>query len=90
MMISAITSSATERVLEYGALNTGTPRPRASPSATWLVPMQKQPTATSFFAAVSTAGVSRVRDLMPTTWTLAIRSISAASSKARGSRSMVL
>ncbi|MNL68465.1 hypothetical protein D3C87_1931890 [compost metagenome] len=47
---SASTSSATERVLEYGALNTAIPRSRAAFRSTWLVPMQKQPTATSFFA----------------------------------------
>ncbi len=44
------TSSATERVLEYGALNTAMPRSRAALRSTWLVPMQKQPTATSFLA----------------------------------------
>ncbi|MNG22080.1 hypothetical protein D3C84_1065280 [compost metagenome] len=47
---SASTSSATERVLEYGALNTAMPRSRAASRSTWLVPMQKHPTATSFFA----------------------------------------
>ncbi len=45
---SPITNSATERVLENGALNTGIPRFAAAFRSTWLVPMQKQPTATSF------------------------------------------
>ena len=48
MMISASTSSATLRVLENGALNTGTPRLAAASKAIWLVPMQNAPTATSF------------------------------------------
>ena len=37
---SATTSSATERVLLKGALNTATPRRRATSSAIWSVPMQ--------------------------------------------------
>ncbi len=45
-MISPITSSTTLRVLEYGALNTPTPRAAAAARSTWLVPMQKQPIAT--------------------------------------------
>jgi hypothetical protein len=49
-MASASTSSATDRVLEYGALNTAMPRSRAAFRSTWLVPMQKQPTATSFLS----------------------------------------
>ena len=39
-MISAITSSTTLRVLEYGALNTAMPRSAAAARSTWLVPMQ--------------------------------------------------
>ena len=54
MMISPITSSATLRVLEKGALNTGMPRLRAERRSTWLVPMQKQPTAIRRSAASST------------------------------------
>src|ERR1039457_4840094 len=45
--ISASTSSATLRVLENGALNTGIPRSSAAARSTWLVPIQKQPTPTS-------------------------------------------
>src|SRR6266568_3556500 len=44
VMISATIISATLRVLENGALNTGTPRRLAPSRSTWLVPMQKQPT----------------------------------------------
>ena len=47
MTISAMTISATLRVLENGALKTGTPRFLARSSSTWLVPMQKQPRPTS-------------------------------------------
>jgi hypothetical protein len=47
-MISAITSSATERVFEKGALNTGIPNCFADCKSTWLVPMLKHPTANSF------------------------------------------
>src|SRR3546814_5432151 len=42
---SANTSSATERVFEYGALNTGVPWDIALSRSTWFVPMQKHPTA---------------------------------------------
>jgi hypothetical protein len=35
-------------VFEYGALNTGTPLSIAASRSTWLVPMQKRPTAASF------------------------------------------
>ena len=45
-MISAMTSSTTLRVLEYGALKTAMPRSAAASRSTWLVPMQKQPIAT--------------------------------------------
>ena len=47
MTISPMASSATLRVLENGALNTGTPTPRAASRLTWLVPTLKQPTAIS-------------------------------------------
>ena len=57
MTISPITSSATLRVLEKGALKTGMPRWRAASRSTWLVPMQKQPTAISRSAAASTSAV---------------------------------
>lgn len=39
MMHSAMTSSATDLVLEKGALNTGIPSNRAACRSTWLVPM---------------------------------------------------
>ena len=64
-MISPITSSTTLRVLEYGALKTATPRSAAAARSTWLVPMQKQPTASRSVAASSTRGVILVLDRMP-------------------------
>ncbi len=64
-MISANTSSATERVLENGALNTGTPSSRAAFRSTWLVPIQKQPKATNFLAAANTSAVICVRERIP-------------------------
>ena len=66
MMISPKTSSATERVLEYGALKTGMPKRFAAFKSTWFVPMQKHPTAISFFADSSTSAVNFVRERMPT------------------------
>ena len=47
VMISPRASSTTERVLEYGALNTATPADAAAERSIWFVPMQKAPTATS-------------------------------------------
>src|SRR3990167_7600381 len=61
-MASASTSSATERVLENGALNTAMPRSRAAARSTWLVPMQKQPTAARRWARAD-AHEMRVGDL---------------------------
>ena len=49
-MMSPITSSTTERVFEYGALKTAMPFLPAYSRSTWLVPMQKQPTAVSVLA----------------------------------------
>jgi hypothetical protein len=46
-MISAITSSATERELENGELKTGIPAFSAVKRSTWFVPMQKQPMTSS-------------------------------------------
>ena len=66
-MISAMIISATLRVLENGALNTGTPRSAAAARSTWLVPMQKQPTASRSGAPSSTRGVIVVFDRMPST-----------------------
>jgi hypothetical protein len=42
-MISEMTSSATDRELENGELNTATPLDAAWSRSTWLVPIQKQP-----------------------------------------------
>ncbi len=66
-MISPITSSTTLRVLEYGALNTATPRSAAATRSTWLVPMQKQPTASRSDPAASTLSVTVVLERMPST-----------------------
>jgi hypothetical protein len=77
-----------ERVLEYGALNTGMPASAAASRSTWLVPMQKQPTAIRRLARASTSAVSWVRERMPTMCASAMRSSS--SSRAapwRGTRS---
>ena len=63
--ISPSTSSTTLRVLENGALKTATPRAAASTRSTWLVPMQKQPTARRSFPASRERGVTLVFDRMP-------------------------
>ena len=65
-IVSAITSSATLRVFENGALNTGIPRSAAASRSTWSVPMQKQPIAISRRPPDSTSAVSLVRDRIPT------------------------
>lgn len=65
-MISASTSSATERVLEKGALKTGMPRIMAASRSIWLVPMQKAPIDMSLRAPSITSSVRRVRERMPT------------------------
>jgi hypothetical protein len=65
MTISAMVSSATERVLENGALNTGMPMVLQAAMSTWLVPTEKQPTATSDLTPSITAAVRRVRERMP-------------------------
>ena len=52
-MTSAITSSATLRVLLNGALKTGTPRAAAASRSTWFVPMQKAPSVSSRRASAS-------------------------------------
>ena len=84
MMTSASTSSATLRVLENGALNTGTPWASAACRSTWLVPMQKQPTAASRGAAFSTSAVSWVRERMPRKCASAMASCSASPASALG------
>ena len=86
-MASASTSSATERVLEYGALNTATPCSRAASRSIWLVPMQKAPTATSLGAASKTSAVSWVRERMPRKCTSAIFFLSSSSGRAPASAS---
>ena len=66
-MTSPSTSSTTLRVFENGALNTPIPRSAAAARSTWLVPMQKQPTARRSFPASSTSGVILVLERIPST-----------------------
>ncbi|CFW38401.1 Uncharacterised protein [Bordetella pertussis] len=66
-MASPSTSSATERVLENGALKTGTPRIMAASRSTWLVPMQKHPTTRRSGLAASRSASRWVRERIPTT-----------------------
>ena len=56
-MISAIASSTTLRVLEYGALKTATPRLVVAARSIWLVPMQNAPIASRSGAASRTFSV---------------------------------
>src|SRR4051812_17174687 len=79
---SASISSATERVFENGALNAGTPRRLAGPSAIWLVPMQNAPTAIMRLASASTAAVTWVLLRIPSTWASRTRWTSSASGSA--------
>ena len=65
MTISAIVSSATERVLENGALKTGMPMARQAARSTWLVPTEKQPIATSDLMPSIASAVIWVRERMP-------------------------
>src|SRR6478672_4630672 len=64
-MISAMTSSTTLRVLEYGALKTAMPRSAAVSRSTWLVPMQKQPMASRSGALSRARLVIVVLERMP-------------------------
>ncbi len=81
--ISEIISSATLRVLENGALNTGTPRLLAESRSTWLVPMQNAPMSVSRRRAASSAGpCTWVLLRMPSTWTSATRAASSSPSSA--------
>ena len=75
-MISPSTSSTTLRVFENGALNTASPRSAAAARSTWLVPMQKHPTARRSLPASSTSGVIVVFERMPSTDTPASASAS--------------
>ncbi|MNE94370.1 hypothetical protein D3C80_1923270 [compost metagenome] len=77
-------------MLEYGALNTAMPRSRAAFRLTWLVPMQKQPTATSFLAQSKTSSVSWVRERMPMKWASAIFSFSSSPDSAPFRYSMLV
>jgi len=77
--MSQITSSTTERVFEYGALNTATPCVPAYSRSTWLVPMQKQPTAESPWRASMTLRVTEVLERMPSRSTPSSASISSSS-----------
>src|SRR5882757_505158 len=78
-MISPSTSSTTLRVLENGALNTAIPRSAASTRSTWLVPMQKHPTARRSLPASSTRDVILVLDRIPSSDTPGSRSTSSSS-----------
>ena len=82
LMISAIASSTTLRVLEYGALNTATPAAAAATRSTWLVPMQKAPTAANSGRRSSTPAVTCVFDRMPSRWTPSSAAVRSASSRA--------
>src|SRR4051794_18177798 len=78
-MISAMTSSTTLRVLEYGALKAAIPRPAAAGRSIWLVPMQKAPTASRSGDSARTRSVTLVLERMPTMvlpWRASIRSSS--------------
>ncbi len=90
MTISAIVSSATLRVFEKGALNTGTPARLAETRSTWLVPTEKQPMAMSRSAACRMSGVIWVRDRMPRRWMPRMALARAAPSSALGSLWMLL
>ena len=90
MTISAMVSSATLRVLENGALNTGMPMRRAASRSTWLVPTEKQPMAISERMPSSAAALSRVRERMPTTLFPLSASRSASPSRALGRRSTLV
>lgn len=68
-MISAMTSSATERLLLKGELKTAMPDCAAAVRSTWFVPMQKQPITRRFLAAERTREVICVLERMPRTWT---------------------
>ena len=65
MTISAIVSSATERVLENGALKTGMPIARQAARSTWLVPTEKHPIATRDRMPSIASAVIWVRERMP-------------------------
>jgi len=86
-MISATASSTTLRVLEKGALKTGTPAAAAADRSTWSVPMQKAPIAINRGAALTAAALTDVLDRIPSRCTSPMRAISSSSSRARPSSS---
>ena len=88
MTISAMVSSATERVLENGALKTGMPMVRQAARSTWLVPTEKQPIATSERMPSITSAVICVRERMPSRRTPSSASRRAAPSSAFVRRSI--
>ena len=87
MTISAIVNSATLRVLENGALKTGTPLRCAAVRSTWLVPTEKQPMAIRLSATPITSSVSWVRERMPSRCTPPRAFFRAGPSSAFGRRS---
>ncbi len=88
MMISAIVNSATERVLENGALKTGMPIVWQAARSTWLVPTEKQPIATTDLMPSMTSAVICVRERMPSRRMLPSASRSAVPSSAFARRSI--
>ncbi|KAG0735130.1 hypothetical protein G6F46_015799 [Rhizopus delemar] len=58
------------------------PASSAASRSTWLVPMQKQPTAISRLASASTSALSWVRERMPTMCASAMRAFSSSSGSA--------
>ena len=87
-MASASTSSATLRVLENGALNTGTPRAWAASRSTWFVPMQKHPTPATRLDCSKNRAVSSVPERMPTKYASAAAASSSDPGNALGYCSM--
>ncbi len=80
-MISPSTSSTTDRVLEYGALNAATPASAAAARSIWLVPMQNAPIASRLLWA-RTLALTWVLERMPSRETPSRASISSFSSSA--------
>ena len=90
MMISAIVSSATLRVFENGALNTGMPMTRAASRSTWFVPTEKQPIAINERTPSIASTVSCVRERMPSMLTPLSAARSAVPSSAVARRSTLV
>ena len=83
VMISAMTSSATDLEFENGELNTQIPLLAAYWRSTWLVPIQKQPMTMRFFACLRTLAVNFVFERIPMTWTSLNTCVSVGSSDCR-------